>query len=1279
MLQNDLKNDIEKTLQAHCPEPPEGFAERMDNKAISLMQKKHNQNVNKGRSRYRLPVLAVAAALVLCFVTAASRDLIIRPDAIRARETATPLVTALSEGHGEATEGEGLSQEAIEALEVNFPGVADKLKPVNLSCEKQGIRMNVISALVEDDKSWVVYSLQDLEGDRISRFAGMDVDLLGFVGDVPGYYCYLDHNQEEHKVTCVHYEEYGEPYQPVDNHLAFKVEDIGKNQITKIDLLPFLEKYGKTSDGVKMPDEAFAFGNKGQIYSTANMKVLDDSDPLNVSLYKDIYLTGIGWIDDQLHVRIQDRQQEKITIGSMSVYPVFLSAAGYFSETGKQCEMDQVEWSSAGDERKDLKEYIFDVRPDEVDKMELAAWGEEIVDVMKERWEVQIPADMFQEETEEETVANSQNESDEQIKGTLWAFFTDWVGQDTGYLLDVCADEWKERQSDPEQAARELMASRKPDGYIINSISGKDNDPVRTVDLTVQWDAGTYSRHEIPFRLQQVTPQMDAYRVDPDGFETGTEAEPVSKKELVFLTEEEIIRQEISYQEISFDDLIPINLSAEKQGIRMEVISGCVKGQDLYILCSLQDLEGRYDGLDMEIEQLFKAGSLRMGYSRPYSNYAENKSFWLFHTEEFAQYQAEDGTITFGIDRVNFEKDKSIDLLPFLKEYGKETDGVNAPGNARLLGNGMSAEDLKVLDYTNPLDVPLTETVKLAGIGWIDNQLHIQVQTAAETIQKDNSTAYSITNINVYNPFSSQSSQGMQWDDNGDRFPHWYDYVFDISPENAEQQWICAEVRETKGVVDDNWEVQVPIDMLLLETGAEPAAQEEEKTVEPASETQAEPAAENKPAFDAEQYYLDNQLWGYIYSWAGGDVNGMLTYSTSEWKRNTEDPKAYLSGMLENGLPKGIRIDSISGTSADSERTAVCTVQTDRDGTEEYAKYNLIIKREKRGVYYIDSGSLGSREPAEKDPEAEMISLSDESIISRKMERSFPGITEQLKPLNISAEKQGIRLEAVSALVQKQDAWFIFSVEDTENRYPYGITYATVSENTGSQSTYLYSNLLYSNQVEHKNYFVLCPHYSYPVSTVDRDVLLRMTGANAEEDRVWLDMNALIRQYGQTVEGIAAPENTINYMSETSEDMSGLKVLDYSQPLSIPVCEPLTLTGIGWIDGKLHVQFYHRDIEDKYISFLGFEQYIPGEKDVYMWYPNSIWYHWEDVNGGWWTEYVIDSFAPDDVDRVCLETEIQQSRNMDIRDNMLAVKIPFSSIWVGDEAGQTWSNAAPKE
>ena len=79
MLKNDLKNDIEKTLQAHCPEPPEGFAERMDNKAISLMQKKQERNVIKGKPRFRLPVLVAAAVLALCsgslpYVTGQSID-----------------------------------------------------------------------------------------------------------------------------------------------------------------------------------------------------------------------------------------------------------------------------------------------------------------------------------------------------------------------------------------------------------------------------------------------------------------------------------------------------------------------------------------------------------------------------------------------------------------------------------------------------------------------------------------------------------------------------------------------------------------------------------------------------------------------------------------------------------------------------------------------------------------------------------------------------------------------------------------------------------------------------------------------------------------------------------------------------------------------------------------------------------------------------------------------------------------------------------------------------
>ena len=155
-----LKNDIEKTLQAHSPVPPEGFAERMDRKVISLMQQKEQAPVKK-KSRYRKPVIALAAALVLCFVTAASRDLIIRPDTIRARETATPLVTALSEGKGEETESGGLSREDSEWL-MNY-NLANMLDPRKSTCEKDGIRLRVLSAVADGYYADVVYSIENLE------------------------------------------------------------------------------------------------------------------------------------------------------------------------------------------------------------------------------------------------------------------------------------------------------------------------------------------------------------------------------------------------------------------------------------------------------------------------------------------------------------------------------------------------------------------------------------------------------------------------------------------------------------------------------------------------------------------------------------------------------------------------------------------------------------------------------------------------------------------------------------------------------------------------------------------------------------------------------------------------------------------------------------------------------------------------------------------------------------------------------------------------------------
>ena len=60
-----------------------------------------------------------------------------------------------------------------EALYAVAPSAAQRLKPVNLACEDEGIRMEVVSALVEGDTAEMLVSIRDLTGSRIDRTADL--------------------------------------------------------------------------------------------------------------------------------------------------------------------------------------------------------------------------------------------------------------------------------------------------------------------------------------------------------------------------------------------------------------------------------------------------------------------------------------------------------------------------------------------------------------------------------------------------------------------------------------------------------------------------------------------------------------------------------------------------------------------------------------------------------------------------------------------------------------------------------------------------------------------------------------------------------------------------------------------------------------------------------------------------------------------------------------------------------------------------------------------------
>ena len=1058
MLKNDLKNDIEKTLQAHCPEPPEGFAERMDNKAISLMQKKHNQNVNKGRSRYRLPVLAVAAALVLCFVTAASRDLIIRPDAIRARETATPLVTALSEGGQETVLGESREEDAVtKALReeidnwvISSEDIVQELKPVNLSYEKQGIQVEIISALVKGTQLWLVYSVQDLEGDRISSYtrdSNFVYVSVNTTEQTPNdeTSATLLFSEEEKKITYVRRFGFDQRIESKKGMIELEFGGFQLIHDEEVDLTEYLRQYGNQAKGVKPPDGAKGYGgfleDESKV-SWKDAKVLDSSNPLDIQVFKDIYLTGIGWADGQMHAqfRCTDREEytDAIPAGYLSVW-----IAPEFSEEENFMGYGTVEWKPEDGSNTKWIDQTINCTREEAESMKLSANVMEYVDVVDDYWTIQIPYD----EIKAGSGANVENEdeSDESILNNLWWFFDYWFRGETAYLQNVCTDEWKEKQPDPEQAVRELMASGKPRGFKLNGVSGNDGDPVRTADVSVRWlteDGGyTYSRHEIMVRRQKSAWGREEYLINPDGFSAGVSVEHVQENEMYPITEEALIRDTIGAHipEVSYDEMIPISgLSTEKQGIRLEAISGCVKGNKAYVLYALQDVEGKYDGLELNAFTEWHGDDENPGnLIRLYINRAENKSIWLYEVEKPGLLQKKDSKLTFGIDNISIWDEKDIDLTPYLRECDKNAEGIELPEVDKnpTIPEASYPDVEKILDYKHPLDISLWEGAKLTGIGWIDGRLHVQVQCTQDIMPiGDDEESWVEAQVNLYTPVAHQDYRPLDWRDTSDWSLSGKEYVLDVKPEDMEQSELTANIKKQKGLLKDNWELQVPISMLLKETDADAAVQEEEAE-----------AAED---------------------------------------------------------------------------------------------------------------------------------LARKQTVNRQIEENWPGITKELKPVNLSCEKQGIRFEVTSALVKGNEAWAVYTLEDItgdrgspEEGYCVGGYEKDTEGKEPKTETYLLQRAgetgrrqIYVKHIEAKN----------PLRTED-DIFTVGIKQVCIERYKQIDLIPFLKEYGKNVEGIEMPELHPAF-SKTARQ--GMKILDYTQPLDISLLENVKLTGIGWIDDQLHTQIH---------------------------------------------------------------------------------------------------------
>ncbi len=165
----------------------------------------------------------------------------------------------------------------------------EKMTAENTSFVKNGIRLELVSSSVKNGMVNMVFSLEDTEGNRISENTEADI-----IMDGEGVETRYDAEQKKLFLTwTTEYEETEDPAYELEIALLRNSYDI------EVDLLPLLKEYGSQAKLIPIREEDLGSDD----HSTGKEEVLDYTNSLEIPLSKHVMLSGIGIVDDVLHVQ----------------------------------------------------------------------------------------------------------------------------------------------------------------------------------------------------------------------------------------------------------------------------------------------------------------------------------------------------------------------------------------------------------------------------------------------------------------------------------------------------------------------------------------------------------------------------------------------------------------------------------------------------------------------------------------------------------------------------------------------------------------------------------------------------------------------------------------------------------------------------------------------------------------------------------------------------------------------------------------------------------------
>ena len=297
---------------------------------------------------------------------------------------------------------------------------ADCLKPVRMSCDKAGIRIEVISAGVKEGKTLLVFSLQDLEGDRLNEYTQAYFDETVIPLDGPAAddlydgtrstSLLLSYDAEAKKATFVQEIEYDQPIKTGEYEVSLHIPFVDLKDMMVEDLHPMLETYGETPAVLpaSQADVRLFWGFNTEIPEMPeNLKVLDYTRNPEIRIQEHVAISGIGWIDGQLHVQIHyiDNSMIRNKAGTVFYPPVRVHILTQLADgwspwrryADRLQEMVFCVRMGGDEDQPEWEEYIFPCSPAEIQEgtLEAQITLNDTRKTLEGNWSVNVPLRMI--------------------------------------------------------------------------------------------------------------------------------------------------------------------------------------------------------------------------------------------------------------------------------------------------------------------------------------------------------------------------------------------------------------------------------------------------------------------------------------------------------------------------------------------------------------------------------------------------------------------------------------------------------------------------------------------------------------------------------------------------------------------------------------------------------------------------------------------------------------------------------------------------------------------